>query len=192
MTSQSDNEPIINITIDPTSLVSAINQQTSDFQTAFTGFGDTLSDLNLSGDNSDIVNAINDLNQTDYTDLLIEENNYSKMIASDIAEMKSYFDDNSTSTLPEEGSITTLLSNLENDVNGLKNKFTDTKSVLDSGFSFTAPSGVNPLISGEVLGGTITFDLCAAFSPLRPIFSFVFTLIFMYFSIVLFYKGIKL
>ncbi len=157
----------------------------------------SLQNINSNGFIS-VVEAINnssggDKNSSlDYTDLLTEENNYTKMIANDIAEMKSYFDDNSSSQLPDEGSISSLLTNLESDMNGLKSKFTDTKSLIDNGFTVTIPTGVNPAFSTSALGGTINLDLCSSFAPLKPIFSFVFVLIFMYLAIKIFILGIRI
>ena len=161
-----------------TSILRTINQNLANFNKGGGDGGGSTSKPNFDSkkitDNAnknagDIVKAINDSlgknnnSSLDYTDLLTEAN-----VMSSLTNDSLKVDINSYSKLNERGFYNMVM----NDFTGVKTSYTDLKTLLDNGFKYTPSTGSYTPQSVNVLGGTITLDLCSSMRPLAPFVKF--------------------
>ena len=117
---------------------------------------------------SNVVDSINnlELNTTsiDYTNLLETENNLTQGIKDSLqVDIEGY------DKLDEQGFADMIM----NDFTAVKDSFDNLKLLLSSGFEYTPNTGNYVPMTANVLGGTLTFDICSSMSVFAPIIRFM-------------------
>ena len=117
---------------------------------------------------SNVVDSINnlELNTTsiDYTNLLETENNLTQGIKDSLqVDIEGY------NKLDEQGFADMIM----NDFTAVKDSFDNLKLLLSSGFEYTPNTGNYVPMTANVLGGTLTFDICSSMAVFAPIIRFM-------------------
>ncbi|MFK5882366.1 MAG: hypothetical protein QM482_09150 [Sulfurospirillum sp.] len=92
------------------------------------------------------------------------------------------------------GSITDFYNNVQTDLSTITEQFDNYISIYENGFSesdFSLPSGVDPSFTSTAFGKTINIDLCPSFSIFKPILYLIFSFVFLFLSVRIFWLGIK-
>lgn len=178
--------PDIDITIEPTTLVNAINAQTTEFQGMFETLNGTLGDMN------------NTVDLTETNDLLRQEVNASnlqnELLQNDInitTDMSSKLDlDTDKTSVLDDVDVSTFASNLESDYNLISGNFETLKDTIQNGFDYSTPTGTYVASTATIKDKTITFDLCGPMSSFSPIIQFLITVTGFLLTLKIYFRGL--
>jgi len=90
-------------------------------------------------------------------------------------------------------SITDFYSNVKSDLSSIDTQYSDFKNVINGGFTnYSLPTGQAPVFTATVFGKPLTLSLCSSFSTFRPFVFFIFSAVFLFLAIRIFWLGVKL